>query len=76
MRIETESLEILPDMPALLDVHATARILSMSARNLYRLVDAGKMPRPLKIGGKNLWRRDVLERWIAADCPSTHDKKW
>ena len=54
---------------ALLAVEAVAELLSCSARHVYRLADAGRMPRPLKLGGANRWRRDELKRWIDDGCP-------
>ena len=35
--------------PVLLDVQAVASICGCSTRTVYRLADAGKMPRPYKI---------------------------
>ncbi len=46
-----------------------------STRHLYRMVDAGRMPRPIKLGGLVRWRRDELLDWIAAGCPSVRVAK-
>jgi excisionase family DNA binding protein len=56
-------------MPAMLTVHDVARMLNCSARTVYRLTDAGKMPRPVKLGALVRWPREVVEQWIAAKCP-------
>jgi excisionase family DNA binding protein len=56
--------------PAMLTVHHVARMLNCSARTVYRLTDAGRMPRPVKLGALVRWPRDVIERWIADGCPS------
>lgn len=55
--------------PELMSVHAVAALLGgCSPRHLYRLVNAGRMPPPMKLGGLVRWRRsDVLE-WIAGGC--------
>jgi excisionase family DNA binding protein len=53
----------------LLDVESVAEMLNVSTRHVYRLADAGRMPRPLKLGGANRWDRDALSRWIADGCP-------
>ncbi len=58
---------------ALLDVANVAQLLCCSVRHVYRLADAGKMPRPLKLGGANRWRRDELEEWILNGCPHFTD---
>jgi len=55
--------------PRLLDVRAVAAALNCSQRHVYRLVDAGKMPRPLKLGTLCRWPQTVIERWIAEGCP-------
>ena len=55
----------------LLDVRAVAALLGgCSTRHVYRLADAGRMPRPVKIGTLTRWRRDELADWIASGCPS------
>lgn len=55
----------------LLDVKAVALVLGgCSTRHVYRLADAGRMPRPIKLGALIRWRRAELEAWIGAGCPS------
>ena len=52
----------------LLDVRAVAALLGCSARHIYRLADAGRMPRPVKLGQLVRWRRGELEQWVADGC--------
>lgn len=61
-----------PTAPAclLLDVKETAELLNASPRTVYRLSDAGRMPRPVKIGALVRWRADEIRRWIDAGCPN------
>ncbi len=54
---------------AMLTVHDVARMLNCSARTIYRLTDAGKMPRPVKLNALVRWPREVIEHWIAGGCP-------
>ena len=54
----------------LLDVRQTAQLLNASPRTVYRLSDAGKMPRPVKLGSLVRWRPDELYDWINAGCPN------
>ncbi len=55
----------------LLDVRAVAALLGgCSTRHVYRLADAGRMPRPIRLGTLVRWRRTELEAWIGAGCPS------
>ncbi len=54
----------------LIDVNALAALLKCSARHVWRMADAGKMPRPYKIGALCRWDRTLIERWVAEGCPS------
>lgn len=54
----------------LLDVQAVAELLGCSARHVYRLSDAGKMPAPLKLGSLVRWSKTAIESWISDGCPA------
>ena len=58
------------DEPAMLDVRAVALLLACSPRHVYRLADAGRMPRPIRLGALVRWRRCDLDEWIRLGCPS------
>lgn len=58
----------------LIKVGEVAECLGVSVRTVYRLADAGKMPRPLKIGGCVRWDLAVLEAWIAEGAPDLHGR--
>ncbi len=53
---------------ALMNVKGVAEILSISPRSIWRLVSAGKMPPPLKIGASCRWRKNDISQWIQNDC--------
>ena len=53
----------------LLDVTSVAELLGCSSRHARRLADAGKMPRPVKLGALVRWNRQVIEDWIKEGCP-------
>lgn len=55
---------------ALLDVEAFAGLLGVSSRHVRRLVDAGKAPPPVRLGGCVRWPRHVVEAWLADGCPN------
>ncbi len=55
---------------AMLDVKQVAEMLQCSTRHVYRLSDAGRMPRPLKLGQLCRWRRASLVEWLNANCPN------
>ena len=57
------------EQPLLLDVKGVSWITSLSERSIWRGVDVGRVPKPLKVGGRRLWRRSDIERWVAAGCP-------
>lgn len=58
------------DAAELLDVRAVAGLLNVSSRTVYRLADAGRMPRPVKLGQLVRWRRAELAEWLNAGCPT------
>lgn len=55
---------------ALTDVNGVAELLTCSSRHVYRLSDAGKMPRPRKVGTLSRWSLQEIQEWIEAGCPS------
>ncbi len=57
-------------LPELLNVKAVATVLGgCSTRHVYRLSDAGRMPRPIKLGSLIRWRRAELLQWLEDGCP-------
>ena len=54
----------------LLDVQSVAEVCGCSTRHVYRLSDAGRMPRPVKLGALVRWSKSAIEKWIADGCPS------
>mgnify|MGYP000299387996 CR=1 FL=1 len=54
------------DALAMVDVNEVAQLLGCSPRTVYRWVDGGEMPCPVKLGAGNRWPRLALERWLAA----------
>ena len=59
----------------LLDVKGVAAMLGCSTRHVYRMSDAGRMPRPLKIGQLVRWRRTEVLDWIAGGCPAVRSAR-
>lgn len=66
-----------PAVPAeLLDVRNIAALLGgCSTRHVYRLSDAGFMPRPVRLGNLVRWRRAEVLAWIADGCPRLEHSK-
>jgi len=69
MKTETVSAED-RQQAALLAVGAVAAMLACSARHVYRLADAGRMPPPVKLGALVRWPRRAVEQWLADGCPA------
>lgn len=69
MSDETYKKEEASPKPLLVDVNEAARLTSLSARTVWRFVSCGKFPRPLKVGGRRLWRPVVIAQWVADGCP-------
>ena len=57
------------DTPALLDVTQVAAMAGLHRATVFKLVSAGKFPRPIKLGRSTRWVKDELLAWIAAKCP-------
>lgn len=64
------------DLPAtepaarLLDVTAVATFAGVSSRHFLRLVDAGKAPRPIRLGRAVRWDAEQIRRWVDDGCPN------
>lgn len=67
--LEHRQAEAALNTAALLDVDQVAALCRCSARHVYRLADAGRMPRPLKLGALVRWNRATVLAWIADGCP-------
>ncbi|APW60526.1 helix-turn-helix transcriptional regulator [Paludisphaera borealis] len=53
----------------LIDAEEVARRLDVSSRTVWRLNSAGKLPKPVAVGGSKKWRSDEIRRWVEAGCP-------
>jgi predicted DNA-binding transcriptional regulator AlpA len=58
-----------PPGSLLIGARELAALLSWSVRSVRRGNAAGLLPPPVKVGGSVRWRREEVERWIAAGCP-------
>lgn len=58
-----------PIVPVLLTADETAQLVAVSTRTLWRLLSAGKFPRPVRVGGSTRWRRAEVEKWVCEGCP-------
>ena len=58
-------------LPLLIPAAEVAHLLNISKRTLWRLLSAGKLPAPVRLGNAVRWRRDEIEQWISQGCPSS-----
>jgi excisionase family DNA binding protein len=58
----------------LLSVDETAAMIGVHKTHLYALHNSGKLPLPVRLGRRTLWRADELKAWVAAGCPNR--KQW
>lgn len=59
-----------PTAPALISAVELAELLQISTRTLWRLRSAGKLIKPIKLGGSTRWRLDEVQTWVANGCPA------
>lgn len=58
-----------PAPTILVSAAEAARECRASRATWYAWLSAGRIPAPVRIGRRTLWRRDELVQWIAAGCP-------
>ena len=63
------SLQTPGDIPELLTIRELATILKVSQRSIWRLVAAGQLVGPLRVGGSIRWRSEDIRDWINKSCP-------
>jgi predicted DNA-binding transcriptional regulator AlpA len=52
----------------MIDARELSVILKCSPRTVYRLVDAGRIPPPCRLGSLSRWNPAVIMAWIAQGC--------
>lgn len=52
-------------MQNLLSIRELAERLGLCRRTVARLVDGGKLPRPIRVGGSLRWRPEAIETWLS-----------
>lgn len=58
------------DLPLLIDARAAAILCGISRATWWSLHSAGRVPLPIRLGRRTLWRREEVAAWVAAGCPS------
>ena len=42
----------------------------LSERTIYRLLDKGEIPKPIKLGRRIVWPVEAIKAWLAAGAPT------
>jgi predicted DNA-binding transcriptional regulator AlpA len=58
-----------PPPALLLDARAAASMCGVSRSTFWALHSAGKVPMPVHLGRRTLWRTSELAAWTEAGCP-------
>lgn len=59
--------------PLLVDARRLAVLLSLSVRTVRTLDAAGKLPKPLRLGGRVLWKLEEIRSWLDAGNPPRNE---
>ena len=57
----------------LFSVADLARVLGTSTRTIWRLLERGKLPKPVRLGSRCRWPADELREWIRAGMPDADE---
>jgi len=55
--------------PLLINASQFAGLLQVSSRTLWRMLSAGRLPKPIRVGGIVRWRVCEVKGWVAEGCP-------
>ena len=53
----------------LLSAKTLGEMLSLSKRQIFRLNSAGRIPKPIRIGGAVRWSAEEISAWLTASAP-------
>jgi excisionase family DNA binding protein len=56
--------------PIAVSARELAEMLDVSLRQIWRLNSAGKLPKPIRLGGSVRWNRQEIMGWFEAGCPN------
>lgn len=63
------------DGPVLVSAETVAKMLNISPRTVWRLLSAGKLIEPVRLGGNTRWRSAEVLQWIAEGCPPPNNRE-
>ena len=53
-----------------------AERLGVCRASIWRLLSAGRLPEPIRLGRNVRWRENEITDWINADCPPRDKWEW
>ena len=56
--------------PLLVSANDLAKLLRLSLRSIRGMDRAGKLPKPLRVGGSVRWKLAEIRSWIDSGCPT------
>ena len=56
-------------MPLMVEAAEAARLCGISRATWYAMRKSGKVPKPVRLGGRVQWRVDELHEWVRVGCP-------
>jgi predicted DNA-binding transcriptional regulator AlpA len=56
--------------PLLVDAREAAALCGIGRTLWLQLASAGRVPMPVRLGRRTLWRAEELAEWVAAGCPA------
>ena len=59
----------------LIDIASIAQMLKCSTRHVRRLIEARRIPRPIKLGKLLRWIKADIDRWFIEGCPDCRKLK-
>jgi predicted DNA-binding transcriptional regulator AlpA len=68
----TKKIEV---MPELIDINFIAQMLKCSTRHVRRLIEARRIPKPIKLGALLRWVKADIDRWFIEGCPDCRKLK-
>ena len=71
--LKPESSTVGKSQPILLTAQQAAEFLGVSVRFVYKLMNSGRMPRPIRLGRALRFRREELNAWVSAGAPPRHE---
>lgn len=63
------------ELKRMLTIDDVARLLKVSKRTVWRLVENDQIISPLKIGAAKRWNPRDLDRWIESGCTSQEEQR-